>query len=218
MAARQFILRRRARSQIAYANAYRREHFSDLNVLSDRALRAKYRLPRAEIHRLLRVVSPHLRRPTRRNNALSPEVQLLAALRFYASGSFQEVVGDGTALSKASVSRSVAAVTPILVRHARQHIKMPSTVEEVLRQVHRGFYRMALLQVEWVATDSLRARVCVCVCVCVRACLHVCVCVYVCVRARNFNLVYAHVTSPNRFIPNVHVDCRCKGCLNVTGA
>ena len=184
MAARQFILRRRARSQIAYANAYRREHFSDLNVLSDRALRAKYRLPRAEIHRLLRVVSPHLRRPTRRNNALSPEVQLLAALRFYASGSFQEVVGDGTALSKASVSRSVAAVTPILVRHARQHIKMPSTVEEVLRQVHRGFYHGT--QVEWVATDSLRARavsVSVCVCVCVRACTSVCVYMCACVRA-----------------------------------
>ena len=203
MAARQFILRRRARSQIAYANAYRREHFSDLNVLSDRALRAKYRLPRAEIHRLLRVVSPHLRRPTRRNNALSPEVQLLAALRFYASGSFQEVVGDGTALSKASVSRSVAAVTPILVRHARQHIKMPSTVEEVLRQVHRGFYRMALLQVEWVATDSLRARVCVCVCACVLARLCVCICVRACAQFQP-GLRTCNISQ------QIHSECSCR--------
>ena len=79
MAARQFILaadhRPHVRSQITYVNAYRRDHFTDLNVLTFRALRAKYRLPRAEIHRLLRVVSPHIRRPTRRNNALSPEVQ-----------------------------------------------------------------------------------------------------------------------------------------------
>ncbi|MEL6804794.1 MAG: hypothetical protein AAFO91_13540, partial [Bacteroidota bacterium] len=146
MAARQFILtanhRRRVRPQLRTINAFRRQNWSDLDVLSDRALQAKYRLPRMEIERLLRVVSPHIRRPTRRNFALSPKVQLLATLRFYASGSFQEVVGDATGLSKASVSRCVAAVTPVLVRHARNHIKMPSTREEV-REVHRGFHNMA---------------------------------------------------------------------------
>ncbi|XP_061564125.1 putative nuclease HARBI1 [Cololabis saira] len=64
------------------------------------------------------------------NFALSPEVQLLAALHFSAVGSFLEVVGDGTGLSKASVSQSVAAVTPIL---------LPTTREEI----HQGFHAMA---------------------------------------------------------------------------
>ena len=133
MAARHFILawhnRRchRARSHITYVNAFSRENFSHLDTLSDRALIKKYRLPRAEILRLVEVVAPHIRRPTRRNFALSPEVQLLAALRFYASGSFFETVGDGTALSKASVSRCVAAVTPVLLRHVRRHIHLPTT-------------------------------------------------------------------------------------------
>ena len=134
MAARQVIAhqRRRARSTITYVNAYRREYFCDLETLSDRALIAKYRLPREEIQRLVEVVAPHIRRPTRRNFALSPEVQLLAALHFYACGSFLETVGDGTALSKASVSRSVAAVTPILLCHAVQHhFRMPTTREAV---------------------------------------------------------------------------------------
>ncbi|XP_059211829.1 putative nuclease HARBI1 [Centropristis striata] len=116
MAAIQHILaanqqRRRARSQTVYINAYVRQHFSPLDVLSDRAVQSKYRLPREEIHRLVTLVSPHI----------------------------QRVVGDGSGLSKASVSRSVAAVTPILLRHARRHIRMPTTRNEV----HRGFHAMA---------------------------------------------------------------------------
>ncbi|KAM3876289.1 putative nuclease HARBI1 [Diretmus argenteus] len=134
--------RRRERNQTVYVNALVRHNFSPLDVLNDRPLQHKYRLPRAEIQRLIQIVSPHIQRATRRNYALSPEVQLLAALRFYAVGSFQEVVGDGTGLSKASVSRSVAAVTPILLLHARQHIKMPIMGEEV-REVHQGFFDMA---------------------------------------------------------------------------
>ncbi|XP_046873275.1 putative nuclease HARBI1 [Hypomesus transpacificus] len=51
----------------------------------------------------------------------NPEVQLLALLRLYAVGSFLDVVGDCIILSKASVSRGVAAVTPILLRHTRTH-------------------------------------------------------------------------------------------------
>ena len=112
---------------MVYINAYVRQHFSPLNVLSDRAVQSKHRLPCVEIQRLVMLVSPHIQRATRCNFALSPDVQLLAALRFYAVGSFLEVVGDGTGLSKASVSRSVAAVTPILLRHARTHIRMPTT-------------------------------------------------------------------------------------------
>uniref|UniRef100_UPI0037E94BCA putative nuclease HARBI1 n=1 Tax=Semicossyphus pulcher TaxID=241346 RepID=UPI0037E94BCA len=147
MAAIQHILaanqqRRRARSQMVYINAYVRQHFSPLNVLSDRAVQSKYRLPCVEIQCLVTLVSPHIQRATRCNFSLSPEVQLLAALRFYAVGNFLEVVGDGTGLSKASVSRSVAAVTPIFLRHARTHIRMPTTRDEV-RQVHRGFHAMA---------------------------------------------------------------------------
>ncbi|XP_033501505.2 uncharacterized protein LOC117268876 [Epinephelus lanceolatus] len=64
-------------------------------MLSDRAVQMKYRdtTPHQQ-------VSPHIRRATWCNFALSPEVQCLAALRFYAVGSFLDVVGDSTSLSK----------------------------------------------------------------------------------------------------------------------
>lgn len=104
MAARQHIVRarnqrRRAQRQTLEINAFVREHFSPLDVLSDRAVQMRYRLPRAEIQRLIQLVAPLIQRATRRNFALSQDVQLLAALRFYAVGSFLEVVGDGTGLS-----------------------------------------------------------------------------------------------------------------------
>ena len=67
MAAIQHILaanqqRHRARSQMVYINAYVRQHFSPLNVLSDRAVQSKYRLPRVEVQRLITLVSPHIQR------------------------------------------------------------------------------------------------------------------------------------------------------------
>ena len=54
----------------------------------------------------------NLRRATRRSFALTPKAQFLAALRFYATGSFLQVVGNGQDLSKASVSRWVQEASP----------------------------------------------------------------------------------------------------------
>ena len=70
---------------------------------------------------LLNLVEADLQRPTRRSYALTPATQLLVALRFYATGSFLEILGDGHGISKASVSRSVQAVTSALLRHIPDH-------------------------------------------------------------------------------------------------
>lgn len=70
-------------------------------------------------------------RATRRNFALSPEVQLLAALRFYATGSLLQVLGDGLGLSDASVSRAVQAVTIALLPLAAEHIKFPASRQDI---------------------------------------------------------------------------------------
>ena len=127
MAAIQHILAaNQQRSQMVYINANVRQHFSPPNVLSDRAAQSKYRLPHVEIQRLVTLVSPHIQRATRCNFA-QPGGAAPGRAAFYAVWSFLEVVGDGTGLSKASVSRSVAAVTPILLRYARTQIRIPTT-------------------------------------------------------------------------------------------
>ncbi|KAJ3602710.1 hypothetical protein NHX12_030459 [Muraenolepis orangiensis] len=110
--------------------------------MSEAALIRKFRLPRQEIPQLLQLVGPTLARETRRSYPLSPEIQLLAALRYYAVGSFLEVVGDGYGLSKTSVWRCVEAVTNLLLGHANDYIRLPSTRQEIM-EVHQGFYAIA---------------------------------------------------------------------------
>ncbi|KAI4887994.1 hypothetical protein NFI96_010453 [Prochilodus magdalenae] len=122
-------------------NEFIRTTFNPPEVLSDEAIIRKYRLSRATIQDLIHFVHPHLVRATRRNYALSPAVQLLAALRFYASGSFYEVLGDGLGLSKASISRAVTAVTQVLLQLDKR-ITFPKTPEDIAR-VNQGFHAIA---------------------------------------------------------------------------
>lgn len=61
-------------------------------------------------------------RRTQRSRAISPEVQVLAALGFYTSGSFQTSMGDTIGISQASMSRCVSNVTRALVEKAPQFI------------------------------------------------------------------------------------------------
>ncbi|XP_062384609.1 putative nuclease HARBI1 [Sardina pilchardus] len=147
MAALQRILelnhRRRRRSRVYDTNAHLRRHFFLLDIYSDAAIIGKYRLLGATIRQLIDNLGPQLQRPTGRTFALSPTVQVLTALRFYATGSFMEVVGDSLGLSKASVSRAVAAVTPLLLQHV-QSISFPTTADEIL-QANQAFHAVAEL-------------------------------------------------------------------------
>lgn len=61
-------------------------------------------------------------RRTQRSRAISPEVQVLAALGFYTSGSFQTSMGDTIGISQASMSRCLSHVTKALVEKAPQFI------------------------------------------------------------------------------------------------
>uniref|UniRef100_A0A8C2AYD0 Nuclease HARBI1 n=1 Tax=Cyprinus carpio TaxID=7962 RepID=A0A8C2AYD0_CYPCA len=115
---------------------------SHFDILPEVAILKKFRLPRQLIMELLDLLRPALARLTRRNFALSPEVQLLAALRSFATGSFIEVVGEGYGLSKTSVWRCVHSVTNALLRQAGDYIRLPATCQEV-QEVHQGCHAIA---------------------------------------------------------------------------
>lgn len=78
-------------------------NFSPLATMSEDTIQKNVCMPRQQIQQLLNLIGPNVSGQTRRDYPLSPETQLLAALRFYAVGSFLEVVGDGYGLSKALV-------------------------------------------------------------------------------------------------------------------
>jgi len=92
----------------------------------------RYRFDRETINEIVDMIRPALTRRTGRSQALSALEQVLVTLRFYATGSMQQVVADTGAISQSSVSRSVTSVTDALVEIAPRHIFMPRTDVELM--------------------------------------------------------------------------------------
>ena len=106
--------------------------------VSDEELRSRYRFGRDSIEFLTEILKNDLQRQTKRNHALSPTQQILVALRFFASGSFLQLIGDTVGLPKSSVSRAVKDVSLALAQKQNEFISWPSPAE--LQEVKRGFY------------------------------------------------------------------------------
>ncbi|KAG0419614.1 hypothetical protein HPB47_003973 [Ixodes persulcatus] len=104
-----------------------------LDTIADNHLARYYRLPRPAMERLCAALAPALRRPTARNCALPVDAQVLLALRFYASGSFQSVVGDVANMSQTSASRIINSVSSALCNFAEKGIKFPVTPQAAMR-------------------------------------------------------------------------------------
>ncbi|XP_050707633.1 putative nuclease HARBI1 [Eriocheir sinensis] len=122
-----YVFNRRLRRERRY-----RDPLDPLHVSDEHLLRV-YRFPRQEIIRLCDELRPHLERRTRRAHALPTHTQVLAALRFFASGSFQTVIGDTVGMDQSSVSRAIDKVTQVLCVKASQEIKMPTTAIDINR-------------------------------------------------------------------------------------
>jgi hypothetical protein len=78
------------------------------------------------------MLNEELERPTRRSNALPVDVQVLTALQFYGTGSFQWMVGRSSGLSQPAVSRAVDDVTNALCKLASTYITFPTSQQSLL--------------------------------------------------------------------------------------
>ena len=67
--------------------------------------RERFRMNMEEFGHVLNVLGPILAHPTFRSIALTPEQQILLALRFLGTGGSLHLIGDAHGVSKASVSR-----------------------------------------------------------------------------------------------------------------
>ncbi|KAM9328583.1 putative nuclease HARBI1 isoform 1-T1 [Pholidichthys leucotaenia] len=119
----------------------------DLDSVSDSFLLTQFGFPRNFILYLVELLREGLCRRTQRSRAISPEVQVLAALGFYTSGSFQTSMGDTIGISQASMSRCVSNVTKSLVEKAPQFITFnrdPSSREQSFQEFEKvaGFPRV----------------------------------------------------------------------------
>jgi len=90
------------------------------------------RFTRPAVLELLELVRDDLERPTSRHHAVPADTQLLAALQFFSSGSFQWMVGRSCGLSQPSVSLAVEAVTNSLIKVAPHYIKFPTDQQSII--------------------------------------------------------------------------------------
>ena len=70
---------------------YRHRPSQLMDTYTEKEIHDRFRFCRRSIDFICDIVDEDLRRPTNRNHALSVEIQVLASLRFLASGSFYQV-------------------------------------------------------------------------------------------------------------------------------
>ena len=120
-----------------------RDRTNPLDTYNDQELIKKYRLSRPMILYLIDTLEDDLSPTTIRNKAIPASLQIFISLRVLASGSFQEVIGDGHGVSKASVSRKLHKVCQAICRHLTNvYIKFPTSVAEQ-RRVKEQFFEVA---------------------------------------------------------------------------
>ena len=113
------------------ARDYSRELEDPLNHYSEEEFRSRYRFGREGINFILELLSQEIAPSTKRSHSLSATEQVLVTLRFLASGSFLEVIGD-TFLSndKSTVSRGVRRETLALASKVNDFVTFTTTPNE----------------------------------------------------------------------------------------
>ena len=114
-----------------------RDRIKPLDIYDDFELIDKYRFDRQSIMMICDMLQDDLESSTFRNRDLTPNMKVLMALRFYASGSFQGVIADTFGLSQPSVSRAISDISTALIKRAGNYITFPK--EPKLFQNKTGF-------------------------------------------------------------------------------
>ena len=111
-----------------------------LTNLTDDELRARYRFGQDSINVIANLLREDLVRTTNKATGLTVEVKI--ALRFYASGSFLQVIGDTLGYNKGTVARVVDNVTNALIARKDQFIQWP-TDNHTQNKIRYGFFQQA---------------------------------------------------------------------------
>ena len=113
-----------------------------LTNLTNDELRARYRFGQDSINFIANLLREDLVRTTNKATGLTVEEQVKIALRFYASGSFLQVIGDTLGYNKGTVSRVVDNVTNARIARKDQFIKWP-TDNHTQNKIRYGFFQQA---------------------------------------------------------------------------
>jgi len=99
----------------------------------------RYRFTKQSFFDLLKICEAELVAKSERGLPIPPLLKLCAALRFYATGSFQIVTGDLENISQSSISILVKEISEILAKNKEEFVKFPKSAEEVEIENQRFF-------------------------------------------------------------------------------
>lgn len=130
-----------------YVRAMRRERVirdrrNPLDIYDDVELYDRFRFRRNELLEIMDELAPHVEHTSLKNNALPCELQILIALRFFASGSFQNEVGDMIGVHKSTSCRAIRRVTLALERISPRYVYFPQDPRELV-VIKEQFLRIA---------------------------------------------------------------------------
>ncbi|XP_015109335.1 putative nuclease HARBI1 [Diachasma alloeum] len=120
------------------------EPVNHFEILPEIQFRERYRLSKRAFLHVLRRIEHGLRRPLRRNHRITSSIQLLVALRFFATGSYLITVGDTMSISKSATWEIVHRVAPLIAALSPDYIKFPSTPEAQRQAQAELFARSAI--------------------------------------------------------------------------
>lgn len=118
-----------------------RDRRNPLDIFTDEELVQRYRFSRAGIMYIADIITESIEHKTRRNQALLPYQQVVIALQYYATGTFQLVVGDALQVTQPTACRAIHRVTNALVRKLNEYVAFPED-EQQLARIKDGFHRM----------------------------------------------------------------------------
>ncbi|KYN05601.1 Putative nuclease HARBI1 [Cyphomyrmex costatus] len=122
---------------------YIRDVKNPLEYYADEEFRKRFRFNKIIVRDvLLPIISQDLEKPTMRGLPILPMMQLLIALMFYATNSFQIVHGDLRKYSQSSVSRIIKRVSILFARRLNEYVNFPQRRNDLMDNI-RLFHNMA---------------------------------------------------------------------------
>jgi len=116
------------------------ERKDPFKCLSDQEFFRRYRFSKETVRVISDIVCDDLQRETKRNNALPVDIQVTMALQYFATGTFQQIVGDTLNISQPSISRIIKNVSIALARKSDRYIKINN---ENINRKKQDFYNIA---------------------------------------------------------------------------
>ena len=118
-----------------------RDRYNPMEIYGDDEFRRRFRFRKETVRDFImpKIISD-LANPTLRNHSLTPIQRLCVALRFYASGSYQTVVGDSLGLHNSTVLKAIRRVSVIIIRRLKpDFVKFPNNADELVQISNRFF-------------------------------------------------------------------------------